>query len=150
MEKGARTLSVEVIGVDLKPPASKGFGVPILRANAVRDQLPNADVAFSMHLGHHLSEIDLIGLIHNVGRFCRRFILLDLVRHPAPLALFRLFVAPFVCRIVVVDGARSIRRSYTTAELRRLTNIALAGSGSVFRQSVTPFYTHQIIDIAYA
>jgi SAM-dependent methyltransferase len=144
-----RKLSVEAIGVDLKPLASKGSGVPIVRADAVRDQLPNADVAFSMHLGHHLSESDLIGLIRNVGRFCRRFILLDLVRHPAPLALFRLFVAPFVCQIVVVDGTRSIRRSYTTAELGRLTDMALAGSGSVFRQSVTPFFTRQIIDITY-
>jgi 2-polyprenyl-3-methyl-5-hydroxy-6-metoxy-1,4-benzoquinol methylase len=150
-ESVRRKLSVEVIGVDLKPPVStfKDYGVPILRADAVRDRLPNADVAFCMHLCHHLSESDLIGLIRNVGRFCRRFILLDLVRHRAPLALFRLFVAPFVCRIVVVDGARSIRRSYTTAELRKLTNTALAGSGSVFTQSVAPFYAHQIIDIAY-
>ena len=145
-----RKLSVEAIGVDLKPPASNAAGVRILQADAVHDPLPRADVAFSMHLGHHLSERDLIGLIRNVGNFCRRFILLDLVRHPMPLALFRLFVAPFVCRIVVVDGQRSIRRSYTPNELGRITNVALSGSGGVFRQSVTPFYTRQIIDIAYA
>jgi hypothetical protein len=46
----------------------------------------------------------LLDLIRNVGRSCRRFILLDLVvRHPLPLALFRL--VPFVyqeCRRVVV------------------------------------------------
>jgi hypothetical protein len=103
-----------------------------------------------MHLGHHLSEGELIGLIRNVGKYCRRFILLDLVRHPIPLGLFRLFVAPFVCRIVVVDGQRSIQRSYTPAELKRITQSALAGSGSSFRHSVTPFYTRQVIDVNYA
>jgi len=102
-----------------------------------------------MHLGHHLSEPDVVDLIRNVGRFCRRFILLDLVRHPLPQALFRLFVAPFVCRIVAVDGQTSIRRSYTPAELRRITDFALAGSGGAFRQSVAPLYARQIIDIVY-
>lgn len=145
-----RKLSVEAIGVDLRPLAFNAGGVRILQADAVRDPLPRADVAFSMHLGHHLSERDLIDLIRNVGNFCRRFILLDLVRHPVPLALFRLFVAPFVSRIVVVDGQRSIRRSYTSNELGRITNVALSGSGGVFRQSVAPFYTRQIVDIAYA
>jgi len=143
-------LAVDAIGVDLRPRVFPGTRVPIVQADAVRDPLPRADVAFSMHLGHHLSERDLIDLIRNVGRFCRRFILLDLVRHPLPLALFRVFVAPLVCRIVKVDGQRSIRRSYTPAEMRRITNSALTGSGSVFRQSVALGYTRQIIDIAYA
>lgn len=139
-------LDVEVLGVDLNPrPAS----VSILKADAVRDALPCVDIAYSMHLGHHLSEPDLIALIRNVGRFSRRFLILDLVRHPLPLALFRLFVAPLVCRIVVVDGQTSIRRSYTPAELHRLTSQALHGSGGTFRQSVAPVYARQLIDISY-
>ena len=140
-------LDVEVLGVDLNPrPAS----VSILKADAVRDRLPCVDVAYSMHLGHHLSEPDLIALIRNVGRFSRRFLILDLVRHPLPLALFRLFVAPLVCRIVVVDGETSIRRSYTPVELHRLTSEALRGSAGTFRQSVAPVYARQLIDISYA
>ena len=140
-------LDAEVLGVDLNPrPAS----VSILKADAVRDRLPCVDVAYSMHLGHHLSEPDLIALIRNVGRFSRRFLILDLVRHPLPLALFRLFVAPLVCRIVVVDGQTSIRRSYTPAELNRLTSEALRGSAGTFRQSVAPVYARQLIDISYA
>jgi SAM-dependent methyltransferase len=145
-----RKLGVEVVGVDIRPPKTVGLPFPILRADAVRDRLPHADVAFSMYLGHHLPEEDLMGLIRNVGRFCRRFILLDLVRHPLPLGLFRIFMAPFVCPIVVADGQVSIRRSYTRAEMKRLAGAALAGSRSRFRHSMAPGYVRQIIDISYA
>ena len=110
---------------------------------------PKTDLAFSMYVGHHLSEQDLIGLIRNVGRFSRRFILLDLVRHPLPLALFRICVAPFVSPVVVADGQVSIRRSYTGTELRELTAEALAGSAACFRHSVAPLYVRQVIDISY-
>jgi SAM-dependent methyltransferase len=144
-----RKLGVEAVGVDLKQLHSIHSDIPIIQADAIRDSLPSADVAFSMHVGHHLSEDDLVHLIRNVGRFCRRFILLDLVRHPLPLSLFRFFVAPFVCRIVAHDGQQSIRRSYTPAELRRITAVALAGSGGRFRQSVSPVYARQVIDIVY-
>lgn len=146
----ANQLCVEVVGVDLNLPVRSDAKIPIVRANAVRDSLPAADVAFSMYLGHHLTEHDLIGLIRNVGRHCRRFILLDLVRHPLPLVLFRLFIAPFVSRIVVADGLLSIRRAYTPAELGKLTGEALAGTGAQFRHSVAPFYMRQVLDISYS
>ncbi len=149
LENVRRKLGVEAVGVDVNPRQSISTAIPRFQADAVRDSLPSADVAFCMHLGHHLSEENLVGLIRNVGKFCRRFILLDLVRHPLPLALFRLFVAPFVCRIVVVDGQTSIRRSYTPAELRRIAGAALAGSRGTFRQSVAPLYVRQVIDIFY-
>ncbi|HWB85779.1 MAG TPA: methyltransferase domain-containing protein [Bryobacteraceae bacterium] len=145
-----RKLGVEGLGVDVKPRQAAAAAPHIIRADAVRDPLPCADVAFSMHLGHHLSESDLVSLIRNVGRCCRRFILLDLVRHPLPLALFRLFVAPLVSPIVAGDGQTSIRRSYTPAELGRLATSALAGSGGNFRHSVAPLYARQVIDISYA
>ena len=74
----------------------------------------------------------------------------DALRDPLPLALFRLFVAPFVCPIDAVDGQRSIRRSYTPVELRRITASALAGTASSFRLSVAPFHVRQVIDITYA
>jgi len=143
-------LGVHIVGVDVNPRPNIAAPVPIHRADARRDPLPLADVAFSMHLGHHLRERDLVDLIRNVGRFCRRFILLDLVRHPIPLALFRLFVAPLICAIDAEDGKRSIRRSFTPVELRELTSSALAGTGGTFHLSVAPLHARQVMDICYA
>jgi SAM-dependent methyltransferase len=145
-----RRLRVDAIGVDLCPPANPAVAFPILKADAVRDTLPTADVAFSMYLGHHLPDEELARLILNVGRFCRRFILMDLVRHPLPLALFRVFVAPFVSPIVVADGKVSIRRSYTPAELSGVAARALADSGATFHHVVSPLYARQVVDINYA
>ena len=148
-EEIQRKLGIEVIGVDVNPRHSAAVRIPILRADAVRDPLPAADVAFSMHLGHHLTEIELASLIRNVGRYCRRLILLDVVRHPLPLALFRLFVEPFASKIVVEDGKTSFQRSYTAGELRQITAGALDGSGATFQQSVGPFCLRQVMDISY-
>jgi hypothetical protein len=88
-------------------------------------------------------------VIRNVGRSCRRFIILDLVRHPLPLGLFRPGIAPLVGRINAEDGRRSIQRSYTPTEFRRIAESALAGTRGTFRHSVAPFYIRQIIDISY-
>ena len=145
-----RRLGVEALGVDIHPHPSIPARVPILRADACEDQLPFADVAFSMCLGHHLGERDLVRLIRNVGRYCRRFILVDLVRHPLPLSLFRIFVTPFLSRISAIDGQLSVRRSYTPAELRAVTAEALSGTGGVFRHVVAPLYIRQVLDISYA
>jgi len=148
-EEIQRKLGIEVIGVDVNPRHSAAVRIPILRADAVHDPLPTADVAFSMHLGHHLTEIELASLIRNVGRYCRRLILLDVVRHPLPLALFRLFVEPFASKIVVEDGKTSFQRSYTAGELRQITAGALDGSSATFQQSVGPFWLRQVMDISY-
>ncbi len=148
-EQVARELGVEVIGVDLRLYPAIPAPVRIVRADAARDDLPHADVAFCMNVGHHLGEQELAGLIRNVGRFCRRLILVDLVRHPLPLILFRLFIAPFVCAIDAEDGQRSIRRSYTPEELGRLATSALANNLGEYRQTVAPFYIRQVIDVSY-
>ena len=79
----------------------------------------------------------------------RRFFLLDLGRHPLPLALFRTFLAPLVSRIVAADGKVSIRRSYTPAELRNITVGVIVGSGASFRHHVSPFYIRQTVGIWY-
>jgi hypothetical protein len=102
-----------------------------------------------MYLCHHLVPADLTRLIQNVGRYCRRFILLDLVRHPLPLTLFRLFVAPWICEIDAEDGGRSIRRSYTPPELRQIVARAVAWPGMRFESKVSPLYFRQVIDISY-
>ena len=145
-----KRLAVDVIGADLHAPSDPGTPFPIVRVDAIRDRLPAADLAFSMYLGHHLSPDDLRALIANVGRSCRRFLLLDLVRHPLPLALFRVFVAPLVSPIVVADGSLSIRRSYTPAELACIARDALAGTEARLQHSVAPFYVRQILDIKYS
>ena len=145
-----RRLAVEVVGVDLNPPAQPDTPFPIIRTDAIREGLPPADLAFSMWLVHHLSPADVAALIRNVGRSCRRFILLDLVRHRLPLALFRTFVAPFISHIAFADGCVSIRRSYTPGELSQIARETLAGTGARIRHSVAPFYVRQMVDITYA
>jgi SAM-dependent methyltransferase len=136
-------LGVEGIGVDLRPPGEAA--VPVLRADGVCDPLPPADVAYSLCLAHHLSEDEVVAMIQNVARSCRRFLLVDLVRHPLPMALFRMFVAPFASEIVVSDGITSIRRAYTPDEFARIGRRA----GVRFRHSVSPIYANQTLDIVY-
>lgn len=139
---------IDVVGADIRPQSYGAASIPVIRADARHDRLPVADVAFCMHLVHHLCEDDLVKLIRNVRRYCRRFILLDSVRHPLPLALFRIFLAPLVCSIDAEDGQRSIKRSYRPAELSRIIGSAL-GNTDVFRLTVAPFHIRQIVDISY-
>src|SRR2546430_1041978 len=53
-------LGVEAIGVDLNPPRRRN-GLTIVRADAVCDLLPEADVAVSVATVHHLSGDELAG-----------------------------------------------------------------------------------------
>jgi len=141
-------LRVEVVGFDLRPaPASEG--VTILAGNAAVDPLPDADVALAVCLIHHLSEAEVVGLIRNVSRSCRRFIILDLVRHWIPAALFRVFVGPLLHPINAADGLTSVRRAYTPRELRALVDEAVKGSNARVSHTVAPFYTRQVVDIRW-
>lgn len=149
LQRVGRALGVEMVGVDIRPRSRVSAPIQIVRADARFEQLPAADVAFCMYLSHHLAANDVVRLIQNVGRYCRRFILLDLVRHPLPLALFRLFLAPLLCEIGAEDGRRSIRRSYTPRELREIVAIALGGSAATFRSSVALCRVRQVVDITY-
>lgn len=147
LEAVIKELGVEGVGVDIAPPKT-GFS-RIVKADAVRDPLPEADVAFSILVAHHLSEAEIVQMIQNVGRSCRRFILLDVVRSRVPLALFRMFVAPFVSPITAADGQTSIRRGYTSRELGVLVAQALAGTTARFRHRVAPCGVRQVVDITY-
>jgi SAM-dependent methyltransferase len=95
-----RKLRVEVLGVDLRPPKRNAFGISIVEADAVRHPLPEADVAISLLVIHHLSEQDIIGLIHNVGRSVPRFVILDLVRHPRAAGAVPSFSVPIFRRAI--------------------------------------------------
>ena len=148
LQEVRRRLGAEVIGFDLRPAPAVAL-VPILTGNAVTDPLPRADVAVAVCLAHHLSEGNLNRLIRNVSRSCRRFIVLDLVRHRLPLGLFRTFVCPFVGSLNAKDGITSIRRSYTPQEMRCVVDTALDGSGGAARHTVAPFYIRQVVDISW-
>lgn len=141
------SLGVEGIGIDLAP--SGHSDIPRLKADATRDLLPTVDVAYSAYVAHHVSEENLVRMIHNVGRSCRRFILLDIVRHWIPLALFQVFVAPFVSPITAEDGRISFRRAYAPSELKNLVKGALAGTGARYHHSVSVLGIRQVVDISY-
>jgi 2-polyprenyl-3-methyl-5-hydroxy-6-metoxy-1,4-benzoquinol methylase len=143
-----KKLGAEVIGFDLRP-APAGSPVRILTGNAAVDPLPEADVAISVCLAHHLTEDDVVGMIRNVSRSCRRLIVLDLVRHWMPLALFRIFLSPFLHPINASDGITSIKRSYTPRELRRMVDEAVKGTNANVVHTVAPFNIRQVIEISW-
>ena len=147
LEEIQKTLGVDVIGFDLRPAPSGR--VKILTGNAAVDPLPRADVALAVCVVHHLSEAEIIALIRNVSKSCRRLILLDLVRHWIPLTLFRVFVAPFLHRINAADGLTSVKRAYTPRELRAIVDEAVKGSDARVDHTVAPFYVRQVIDIEF-
>ena len=143
-----RKLGVDVVGFDLRP-APSSLNVPILTGNAAVDPLPVADVALAVCLIHHLSEADVISLIRNVSKTCRRLIVLDLVRHWIPLTLFRVFMSPFLHRINSADGITSVKRAYTPRELRSIVEEAVKGTDTRIVHTVAPFYIRQIIDLEF-
>jgi 2-polyprenyl-3-methyl-5-hydroxy-6-metoxy-1,4-benzoquinol methylase len=148
LEEIREKLGVEVVGFDLRHSAAFA-NVPIMIGNAAVDPLPSADVALAVCVAHHLSESDVVSLIRNASKSCRRLILLDLVRHWIPLILFRVFVSPFLHEINAADGLTSIKRAYTRRELRTLADEAVRGTEARIVQNVAPFYTRQIVDISF-
>jgi SAM-dependent methyltransferase len=150
LKRVRRQIGAEVLGVDLRPPERVAGEFPILKLDAVREALPLADVAVSVCMVHHLREEEFVELIRNVGRTCRRFVILDLVRHPVPLALFSAFAPLCLPRVNVLDGRQSIRRAHTPEEFRALIARAVAGTGGSFRHSVAPLWIRQMADIRYS
>jgi len=148
LEQIHRRLGVDVVGFDLRPAPPSGT-IPILTGNAAVDPLPSADVAISVCLVHHLSEADVVSMIRNVSKSCRRLIVLDLVRHWIPLALFRVFMSPFLHHINAADGITSIKRAYTPRELRNMVEEAVRGSTARIVHTVAPFYIRQVIDVSF-
>jgi len=142
-----RRLGVEVIGIDKKPPEQAN--VPIIAADAVTERLPEADIAVCSLTAHHLTPEEIIVLIRNVSRSCRRFVIQDLIRHPLPLVLFTIFLCPLIGREAAVDGRQSIRRAYTPEEFAEMVRTAIIGTKATFTTDVSPFLSRQIVDIRY-
>jgi 2-polyprenyl-3-methyl-5-hydroxy-6-metoxy-1,4-benzoquinol methylase len=142
-------VGAEVTGIDLRPPDRDVHGVPILQRDATCDDLPPADVAISMLTLHHLTDDQVVLMIRNTARSCRRLICLDLVRHPLPFALFSAFIGPLIHREAADDGRQSIRRAFKPNELHALVAGALEGTASTFEHEVSRYYASQIIDIRF-
>lgn len=138
---------VEVIGVDPRPVP--GAHVPVLPLDATTDPLPQADVAISALVAHHLTPEQNVAMIRNVGRSCSRLVILDLVRHPLPLCLFTAFVCPLVGRVARIDGRRSIRRAYTPKEMTSLAREAM-GPAARITIDVSPWRSRQVLDLTFA
>lgn len=142
-----RELGVKVTGIDPKPGHSDD--VEIIAADATTERLPQADLAVCSFVAHHLTPEQNIALIRNVSRSCRRFLILDLIRHPMPLWLFTIFICPLIGKEAAVDGRQSVRRAYTPDEFRRLVEAAIAGTGATFTTDVPPLLSRQVIDIRF-
>jgi len=140
-------MSIDVIGADPIPGPSGD--IPIVNADATTDRLPEADVAVALLVSHHLTPEQNISMIRNVSRYCRRFLILDLIRHPLPFCLFTLFLCPLIGPVSAKDGRQSIRRSFTPDEFGDLASTALAGTSGSFRIDVSPLLSRQVIDIGY-
>ena len=93
------------------------------------------DLVISNHLLHHLNAADLASLLADTEALCTGLAVHgDIERHPLAYAAYRLVTPPlFPGSFIQVDGLRSIRRSYTHAELA-----AAAPVGWVARRQV-PF-----------
>jgi SAM-dependent methyltransferase len=141
-----KRMGVEVVGVD--PHPGRTANVPLIQLDAVRNSLPEADVAVSSLVAHHLTPEENVQLIRNVQRSCRRFVILDLIRHPLPLFLFTIFICPLIGREAAVDGRQSIRRAFTPDEFAALVREAL-GATATFNIDVPRFLSRQVIDIRY-
>jgi len=139
-----------VFGVDLCAPKRNLYGVQVIAADATSTLLPICDAALCVLTAHHLTEEEVVLLVRNVGRSAKRFLIVDLVRHPLPLVLYSTFLWPFVSRVVMLDGQQSIRRAYTPDELRALVVRGLSGSSAIFEQWVSPIYAKQMIDIRFS
>jgi SAM-dependent methyltransferase len=140
-------LNVEVVGVD--PMPGPPTDIPIVSADATAQPLPEADVAVSLLVSHHLTPEQNIAMIRNVSHSCRRFIILDLIRHPLPFWLFTFFYCPLIGPISRADGRQSIRRAFTPAEFTELARTALEGTRGSFSIDVSLWLSRQVIDIRF-
>jgi 2-polyprenyl-3-methyl-5-hydroxy-6-metoxy-1,4-benzoquinol methylase len=118
LDWAARNLSVASDNTASQP------GITLMRANAL--ELPfaasNIDVVFSSLFLHHFSADDVIKLLRGVYQCARcSIVMTDLVRGWLPLIAFKL-ITPIFARnhLTRYDGALSIRRAYTPAELYAL------------------------------
>lgn len=106
---------------------SSSTGVAPINCDALK--LPFADGSFDYVIStlflHHLSDEDAVILIREMARVSRKkFFLVDLNRHPVGYYMYRVFSPLFLQKFTQHDGALSILRSFTPAEMLELAKKA--------------------------
>lgn len=100
---------------------------------------PFADGAFDYAIcslfTHHFADENAVKILTEMNRVARRGVfVIDLHRHPAAYALYKIFCVVFrVSRLVREDGSLSILRSFKPAELKLLARKASLENVSVKR-----------------
>lgn len=118
------------VGVELTAEAAASIpssGNAAVRGDGTR--LPFADAqfdhAFCTLMLHHLTDEDAVKLLVEMARVSRgKIFVVDLNRGRTAYYLYRLVAPAFFQRLTVEDGALSILRSRTAAELRALAEAA--------------------------
>ncbi|WP_439547184.1 methyltransferase domain-containing protein [Sandarakinorhabdus sp.] len=122
-----------LVGVDLNPrsaPVARAATAPALNidyrtgpADGIEFQ---PDFIISSLVAHHMDDVELVGFIKWMEGVSRRgWLINDLHRHPIAWAGFRALAALLRWHpIVAHDGALSVRRAFTRAELRALLDRA--------------------------
>ena len=82
-------MGVEAVGVELGVPHTFLSDLLVIQADAVRDPLPACDVALAVCVVHHLTDGSVVELSPQCRPVVYALVILDLVRHPLPLVLFR-------------------------------------------------------------
>lgn len=103
----------------------------------------SADVVLCSLLLHHFSEEDAVLILREMARVTRRFVIVnDLRRSPTALVLIWLITRCCRNRMTRYDGPLSVRRAFTTAELRHLARAAGLTGARVMAQ---PFYRQALV-----
>jgi SAM-dependent methyltransferase len=139
----ARDHDLRIIGVDwarrnLATAQTQLESVPVQLVQADASHLPfpagSVDFVISSLFLHHFPPEGVIGVLRSAFACARHgLVMTDLVRGWLPLAAFRL-AQPIIARNFLTrhDGALSIRRAYTPAELRQLAAQAELPNPKIF------------------
>lgn len=118
------------VGAELNAEATgsiKSSTLAAIQCDALR--LPFADDSFdyvfcSLFL-HHLGDVDAASLLKEMSRVARkRLYAIDLNRHPTAYYLYKALGSVLLQRFTLEDGALSILRSFSPAEMVEIANAA--------------------------
>jgi len=119
---------LSVLGIDPDPRAEAYLRLSETRAHlhfrcchlqTLVDEAARFDFVISNHLLHHLSDPELQQLLQQAAAVCQGLVIMnDIERSDLALMAFSLSWLVFWRSFIPVDGSRSIRRSFTFAELR--------------------------------